>query len=84
VDLGDEAAGQRANYGGSPGDEGHPGPYLYVGPWAHRDGPYWNESFGASLSYSDLLAADDQRQAALDFLRRGRDLLAHPGDPAAR
>ena len=21
------------NYGGSPGDDGHPLPYLYVGPW---------------------------------------------------
>jgi len=75
VDLGDEAAGRRANYGGSPGDEGHPGPYLYIGPWTHQEGPFWNESFGASLSYADLLAAGDQRQAALDFLRRGRDLL---------
>ena len=29
--IGDETAGTRANYGGSPGDENHPEPYLYVG-----------------------------------------------------
>lgn len=73
---GNEAAGARANYGGSPGDGGHPLPYLYVGPWAPRTGAYWNESFGASLGYADILAAPDQRGAALDFFRRGRDLLA--------
>ena len=80
VDLGEEASGRRANYGGSPGDEGHPEPYLYVGPWAHQDGPMWNESFGASLSYGELVGAADQRQAALDFLRRGRYLLAGGGE----
>jgi len=36
------------NYGGSPGDDGHPEPYLYVGPWTARKGPFWNEPFGAS------------------------------------
>jgi hypothetical protein len=73
---GNEAAGQRANYGGSPGDEGHELPYLYVGPWSPRSGGYWNESFGASLGYADIVAAPDQRGIALDFFRRGRDLLA--------
>jgi hypothetical protein len=79
VDLGDKAAARRANFGGSPGDAGHPEPYLYVGPWGPRsmDG-YWNEAFGASLSYPELLEADDQRARALSFLRRGRDLLAGP------
>jgi len=38
------------NYGASPGDEGHDGPYLYVGPWTVRRGPFWNEAFGASVS----------------------------------
>ena len=76
VDLGDEGAGRRANFGGSPGDGGHLEPYLYVGPWVGQEGEYWNESFGASLTYSALLAAEDQRQRALAFLRRGRDLLA--------
>lgn len=80
VDLGDEATGGRANFGGSPGDDRHPEPYLYVGPWAPRaaDGDFWNESFGASLSYAELLAAPDQRALALEFLRTGRCLLAPP------
>jgi len=73
---GNEAAGERANYGGSPGDDGHPLPYLYVGPWTPRTGEYWNESFGSSLGYADIVAAPDQRGAALEFFRRGRDLLA--------
>jgi len=76
VDLGDEARGGRANFGGSPGDEAHPLPYLYVGPWVARSGPFWNEPFGASLSYDVLLASDDQRESALSFLRRGLRLLA--------
>lgn len=78
VDLGVSDLGRRANYGGSPGDQDHPEPYLYVGPWRGRpvDGTsYWNESFGASLSYADLLAAPDQREAALSFFERGRVLL---------
>jgi hypothetical protein len=83
VDLGDEAAGQRANFGGSPGDDAHPEPYLYVGPWVGQAGEFWNEPWGASLSYQELLGADDQRELALAFLRRGRDLLAGGGAPTA-
>lgn len=82
VDLGDQEVGGRANFGGSPGDEGHLEPYLYIGPWAPQVGAFWNESFGASLSYQSLLAidrADDQRARALAFLRQGRDLLAGIG-----
>jgi hypothetical protein len=77
VDAGDEAAGRRVNLGASPGDEDHPRPYLYVGPWgsAPRVGEYWNEPFGASLDYEALLDADDQRAAALTFLRRGIELI---------
>ncbi len=45
----------------------------------HRDGlnregqpgEYWNAPFGAALSYSELLAASDQRETALGFLRQG-------------
>ncbi|MDQ4097934.1 MAG: hypothetical protein M3144_08725 [Actinomycetota bacterium] len=63
--------GQRANYGGSPGDDAHPEPYLYVGPFDTRTGSFWNEPFGASLSYQAILAGADP----LAFFRRGRDLL---------
>ena len=75
TDLG--PSGQRANYGASPGDELHPLPYFYVGPWEHRSGSIWNEpSFGgASLSYSDLVAASDQRAAALEFFEKYRRAL---------
>jgi hypothetical protein len=80
VDLGDTAAGGRANFGASPGDAVHPEPYLYVGPWepsrvAPAD-PYWNESFGASLPYSALGGEAGARQSALAFFRAGRDRLA--------
>jgi hypothetical protein len=35
-EAGAEAAGLRANYGASPGDDDHPEPYLYLGPWSAR------------------------------------------------
>jgi hypothetical protein len=70
TELGAEAAAARAGYGGSPGDDGHDEPYLYVVPWtAEPEGELWGaEGFvGAELPYADLLAADDQRATALDF-----------------
>jgi len=42
------------NYGISPGDAAHPGPYAYVGPWTKREGPFWNVPFG-SLCAADQL-----------------------------
>jgi hypothetical protein len=72
IDLGPESAGKRATIGASPGDESHPEPYLYVTPWtAEVSGELWNaQGFkGAELGYAGLLAAPDQRRAALDFLR---------------
>jgi hypothetical protein len=72
VELGSEAAGQRANFGASPGDDQHDEPYLYVGPWtAEVSGDLWNATGfrGAELSYSELLEAENQRQAALEFMR---------------
>lgn len=78
--LGDEAAGTRANFGGSPGDADHAQPYLYVGPWADPPDPadpFWNaRGFrGAELPHSELLEAEDQLAAAVAFLRRGAALL---------
>jgi hypothetical protein len=73
IELGSESAGFRANFGASPGDEQHDEPYLYVGPWSPEaaSGELWNASgfAGAELRYSELLDAEDQRQAALAFLR---------------
>jgi hypothetical protein len=72
TDLG--APDARANFGASPGDAAHPEPYLYVGPWGTKPGdPFWNEPFGASLSYAALAAAPSAAEAALDFFRHGRD-----------
>jgi hypothetical protein len=72
IDLGSESAGQRATFGASPGDDDHPEPYLYVTPWtAEVSGELWNATGfkGAELGYSELIAADNQRRAALDFMR---------------
>ncbi|MFQ5556092.1 MAG: hypothetical protein ACE5GB_01045 [Acidimicrobiales bacterium] len=77
--IGDVEAGTRATYGFSPGDGGHPEPYIYVGAWGEidRSNPYWNEEHfnGASLGYSELLASDDPEATARAFLRTGYDLL---------
>jgi len=78
VDLGNADAGQRANYGASPGDAAIPEPYLYVGPWK-RDGlddPFWNQSFGAALTYQALCAAPDPHVVAHSFLAHGHARLA--------
>jgi hypothetical protein len=78
IELGSEPRGVRANYGLSPGDEGHEEPYLYVGPWsAAVDGDLWNGNgfAGAELSYSELLAAEDQAAAAEQFFASHREAL---------
>jgi hypothetical protein len=78
VDMGNDSMGTRANYGASPGDAEHPEPYLYVGPWSDRrpgDPAFWNEPFGASVPFADVVTADNQRATALAFFRRGRQLL---------
>ena len=69
---------RRATYGASPGDQHNPAPYLYVGPWGGIDtDPYWSaENFpGAALGYDALLAAPDQRSAALEFFTAGYERL---------
>jgi hypothetical protein len=79
IELGSEAEGRRATYGFSPGDEQHPEPYAYVGPWvAQPPGKLWNANgfAGAELAYADLLAAGDQAAAAFDFFTARRDALA--------
>lgn len=72
IELGLESAGRRATYGASPGDEDHDEPYVYVSVWekSKAQGELWNASgfAGAELSYSELLAADDQRRTALEFM----------------
>jgi hypothetical protein len=72
LELGSEAAGARAAYGCSPGDEQHPEPYIYVAPWQPPpEGELWQASGfrGAELGYAELLAAPDPVAVALEFLR---------------
>lgn len=64
------------NYGGSPGDDGHPGPYLYVGPWSLdglTDG-FWNEPFGASRTLEQIRSPED----AVELFEAGRLASAQP------
>jgi hypothetical protein len=78
VDLGAKADGHRAGYGASPGDVEHPQPYLYVTPWSPPgDGEVWNATAftGAELPLAALLAAEDQRATALEFLHARLDAL---------
>lgn len=80
TELGSMEEEQRASYGASPGDGANPEPYLYVAAWYGVDDsdPFWNaDSFGgAQLDYSDLLAAEDQRAAALEFYRTAHEKLS--------
>jgi hypothetical protein len=76
-DLGmDVAVGaSRTNLGVSPGDGFSAEPYLYVGPWsADRpgDAAYWNASFGALVTWSEIPDA----AAAYAFFARGLEYLA--------
>src|SRR4029079_15612393 len=76
-DLGtDVAVGSgRTNLGVSPGDDVSAEPYLYVGPWAADrpgDAAYWNVSFGALATWSEIPDVD----AAAAFFARGLGYLA--------
>jgi hypothetical protein len=70
IDQGDEAARQRATYGGSPGDAAHAEPYLYASPWAGRIDAFFADPHfgGASLPYAALLRGADGEA----FLREAR------------
>jgi hypothetical protein len=67
-----------ANYGFSPGDEHHDEPYAYVGPFEPVEGELWNATGfpGAELTYAELLAAEDPRAAALEFLTTRKEALS--------
>jgi hypothetical protein len=71
-DAGPESAGMRATYGASPGDDEHPEPYVYVGPWtAEVSGKLWNATGfrGAELRYVELLGAGDPESLAVEFMQ---------------
>ena len=70
--------GDRCNLGASPGDSYSDEPYLYVGPWIDDrpgDASYWNAPFGAVIRRSELMTSPDPYPAAVNFLRRGLELL---------
>jgi len=46
------------NLGVSPGDDFLAVPYAYVGPWAPREGEFWNQPFGAAKSLTELPDAE--------------------------
>ena len=63
------------NYGVSPGDDFHPLPYAYVGPWTSRIGPFWNAPFGAFLTLDPGHDVDGLAADAIAFFERGRSEL---------
>jgi hypothetical protein len=81
-EAGAESDGQRATYGGSPGDDDHAEPYLYVAPWAAKvGGEVWGATgfTGAELAYAELRAADDPAATGLDFMRSRYEALTGLG-----
>ena len=60
------------NYGVSPGDDFHPLPYAYVGPWSSRIGVFWNASFGAFETLDTTHDVDQLAADIVDFFERGR------------
>jgi hypothetical protein len=81
IDMGDNAAGRRATYGGSPGDRHHSEPYLYASPWAGRIDDFFDDPTfkGASLTYTELLAAPDPDDAATRFFAEARNRVRRHG-----
>jgi hypothetical protein len=65
-----------ANYGVSAGDDHHPTPYAYIGPWAKVSGPFWNVSFGALYPVDPAHDVDALTSRIADFFERGRAELA--------
>ena len=66
------ATEDEVNYGVSAGDDYHPTPYAYVGPWTQRTGPFWNAPFGALYSLNPAHDADALTSHISDFFERGR------------
>ncbi|OBG99119.1 hypothetical protein A5698_10705 [Mycobacterium sp. E136] len=60
------------NYGVSAGDETHPTPYAYVGPWRKRAGQFWNAPFGALYPLEAGHDIDALTAVIADFFERGR------------
>jgi len=69
----DVAATQNeVTYGVSAGDNYHPTPYAYVGPWAKPSGSFWNAPFGAFYPLDPAHDVDALTSRIVDFFERGR------------
>ncbi|SEH81297.1 hypothetical protein SAMN04489835_4448 [Mycolicibacterium rutilum] len=66
------AVDAEVNYGVSPGDDTHPTPYAYVGPWQPRTGAFWNAPFGALLALDPADDVDATTERVVEFFERGR------------
>lgn len=78
IEAGDEAAGRRATYGVSPGDEEHAAPYAYVATWAAPPaGPGWNATAfsGAERPWDAFLEQDDAVAGLVAFFEDRRAAL---------
>ena len=60
------------NYGVSAGDDNHPTPYAYVGPWTQRPGPFWNAPFGALYPLDPAHDVDALTSYIADFFNRAK------------
>jgi hypothetical protein len=69
------ATHDEVNYGVSAGDDYHPTPYAYVGPWARRTGAFWNAPFGAVHPLDRAHDIDALTKQIADFFQRGRTQL---------
>jgi hypothetical protein len=74
TELGAEAAGRRATYGVSPGDDQHPEPYAYVAPStapaATGPGTFWN-----AIGFTGAERPADEPDELLAFFREAHHLL---------
>ncbi len=66
------ATEDQVNYGVSAGDDYHPMPYAYVGPWTTQTGAFWNAPFGALLPLDPGHDVDALTSGIADFFERGR------------
>lgn len=68
-------AANEVNYGVSAGDDFHPLPYAYIGPWTPRTGAFWNAPFGAIRPLAAGGDVDELAVAIAEFLDEGRQQL---------
>jgi hypothetical protein len=70
------AVQDEVNYGVSAGDDFHPTPYAYVGPWTPRTGAFWNAPFGALQPIVASHDVDELADDVAEFFRAARTVLA--------